>query len=457
VTAGRSVTRRQFLKGSAACTALTGTALLTGLDHWFAATALAEPAGPGDYRALVCVFLFGGNDANNMIVPLDEYGQYQAVRGGAQFALRTDQLLEIAPPSHGRRFGLHPGLARLHPLWAAGHLGAVVNVGTLVEPLTRARFLAGAPRPRQLFSHSDQQLQHQTSVAEGSSATGWGGRLADRLGDPAGFPTITAVGGGGLFGAGAASNPLVITPAPTTLGNALPLSSTEPGLERLLGTAHGTYAAAADGVMARALRHRASLSGDPALTTAFPATTLGNQLKQIAKVLALRPILGLSRQVFVASLGGFDTHTSQSATQGQLLTQLGDGLAAFHAATVELGIASSVTTFTLSDFSRTFKPGGGQTGTDHAWGSHQLVLGGDVRGGDFAGTFPTLAADGPDDTDTGSGARGRWIPTTAVDQYAATLARWFGVAAEDLPLVFPALDRFATGDLGFLGVTADRR
>jgi len=453
---GPEVTRRQFLKG-AGCAGLSASAFLLGFNRFFAAAALAEPTDPDDYKALVCVFLFGGNDANNMIIPVEEYGLYQAVRGGAQFAIRADQLLAIAPPSDGRTFGLHPNLAKLHGLWQRGHLGSVVNLGTLVEPISRAQYLAGAPRPRQLFSHSDQQAQYQTSFSSASARSGWGGRLADRLGDPAGFPTVTSVAGVNIFSAGERTSPLVISPAPTRLNDTLRLTSADPGIEALLALDAGGAPAlvgATSALARQAFRHSRALATDPVLATAFPNTSLGNQLKQVAKLLGVRSSLGVRRQVFFTSVGSFDTHTNQLASQGSLFTQLSDAMSAFYTATEELGVASSTTTFTVSDFARTFKPGGGQTGTDHAWGSHQLVMGGDVRGGDFAGTFPTLALEGPDDTDVGTGARGRWIPTSSVDQYGATLARWFGVADADLPLVFPALDRFATPDLGFLGRVA---
>lgn len=448
------ITRRQFLKGTG-CAALSGSAFLMGFNRFFLATAMADPGDPNDYKALVCIFLFGGNDANNMIIPMEEYSQYQAVRGGAQFAIREDQLLPIMPPSDGRRYGLHPNLAKLHRLWDQQNLAAVVNMGTLIEPINRAQYLAGAPRPRQLFSHADQQTQYQTSISAGSARSGWGGRIADRLGDPAAFPMVTSLAGVNIFSAGERISPLVISPAPTRLNDALRLTSADPGIESLLAldARAGTPAlvSVASGLATQALQHSRGLATDPTLATVFPNTSLGNQLKQVAKLVYLRGTLGMRRQVFFTSIGSFDTHTNQLASQGALFTQLSDAMAAFYAATEELGVAQRVTTFSVSDFARTFKPGGGQTGTDHAWGSHQLVMGGDVRGGDFAGTFPTLALEGPDDTDTGTGARGRWIPTSSVDQYGATLSRWFGVSDDDLALVFPTIGRFATPDLSFLG------
>jgi uncharacterized protein (DUF1501 family) len=191
----------------------------------------------------------------------------------------------------------------------------------------------------------------------------------------------------------------------------------------------------------------AALKNIPAIQTPFPANNgLASQLKQVAQVIAARSALGIHRQIFFCSLGGFDTHSDQLLAQQGLLTQLSQAMAAFYASTQELGVASNVTTFSLSEFSRTFEPGS-NAGTDHAWGGHQVILGGAVKGNALYGTFPTLALSGPDDT----GSNGRWIPSTSVDQYAATLASWFGVAASDLPSIFPNLANFPTSNLGFLG------
>ena len=255
-----------------------------------------------------------------------------------------------------------------------------------------------------------------------------------------------------------------LPPAPTALNKALALqregdaNADSAFLQVLTAGAAETspllVQEAAD-VGLRLLANGQALTTDPPLATTFPNTSLGNQLKQAAKLMALRGPLGLTRQIFFCSLGGFDTHSAQgvtSGTQAGLLDTLSEAMGAFYDATVELGLASQVTTFTLSDFSRTLKPAGtgGGAGSDHAWGSHHLVMGGAVAGGDFYGDFPTLALNGPDDADSGASARGRWIPTVAVDQYAATLALWFGVSPTDLPTVFPNIGRFPTPNLGFM-------
>ncbi len=414
-------------------------------------------AQAGGYRALVCVFLFGGNDSNNMVVPLDAYAAYEAVRGvdtGVNIA--RDTLLPIAPPSAGAAFGFHPGLASLVPLWDGGRLAVACNVGPLVEPVSRAQYLGGnAAIPLNLFSHSDQQGQWQTCVSTGPSATGWGGRTVDRIAAASTFPAMVTVAGLTPFTAAVSGQPLALTPgqafklngfdssaAATARHDALVALLQQDGGNQLVGAANGAMSLAVDNAQL--------LASVPPLTTTFPATSLGSQLQQVAQMIKLnQTAVGLPRQLFFCALGGFDTHNGQAATQAGLLTQLADAMAAFYDATLELGVSDGVTTFTLSDFARTFRPNG-NAGTDHAWGGHHLVMGAAVHGTDFYGRYPELALDGPDDTDSGSAARGRWIPTTAVDQYAAALASWYGVGDADLPAIFPNLDRFDDQRLGFL-------
>ena len=456
-------TRRDFLR-QIGCGALTATAALTGARDLMVMNALAAATGPADYKALVCVFLFGGNDANNTVIPIDDYASYSAARGN--LAVPSAQLLSISVPSARATFGLHPNLTRLRSLWQAHRLAVVANVGPLVSPMTRSEYLnKTVPRPSQLFSHSDQQAEWQSGLATGALPTGWGGRLADVIQTSSnGFPTVASLGSLTLFSLGTKSNPVSIPAAPTSLRQALALqrpgdTTADSAFQQILalGAAESSpllVQAAAD-VGTQLIANGLALTTDPQLATAFPNTSLGNQLKQAAKLMALRDALGLKRQIFFCSLGGFDTHVSQGVTSGSqpdLLTTLSQALGAFYDATVELGIASQVTTFTLSDFSRTMKPAGsgGAAGSDHAWGSHHFVIGDAVAGGDFYGTFPTLALNGPNDSDNGSGARGRWIPTTAVDQYGATLALWLGVSPTDLPTVFPNVARFATPNLGFM-------
>jgi uncharacterized protein (DUF1501 family) len=464
------VTRREFiLQTCQACLgyAAGAAAFAAGIDRFALINAFAQAP---EYRALVCVFLAGGNDGNNTVVPLgtSEYEAYSNVRGASGLAIPSAELLPIMPPSSGE-FGLHPSLTGIRDLWNEQKAAVVCNVGPLVQPLTRETYQAGAPRPYQLFSHSDQIAQWQSAIADRVSPTGWGGRTADRF-EPhsSGFPMVTAISGG-LFTRGEATAPLSIAAAPTPLNQVLVLNGfgtsasdtarrTSMEFLRTVDQEHALVRSAS-GTVQRALDIGQILDTDVTLATTFPNTTLGNQLRQIAKVLKFNsssPSLGLARQIFFCQLGGFDTHQGQVTTQANLLTQVSNAIAAFYAATVEIGLAGQVTTFTLSDFGRTFQPAGsgaGTVGTDHAWGNHHFVVGGAVRGADFYGSagpngsvFPTLQLSGPSDTDN----RGRWIPTAAVEQYAATLASWYGVASADLPLVFPNIGRFESTNLGFM-------
>jgi len=455
--------RRDFLR-TLGCGALSTAAFLTGADRFFMINALAAPNVPADYKALVCIFLYGGNDANNTVIPIDGYTGYATVRGS--IAIPQASLLPITPPSDGHTFGLHPSLKRLHGLWQQGKVAIITNVGPLIEPLTRTQFKTHPELvPYQLFSHSDQQSEWQSSYANGPLPSGWGGRIADLTQDDAtGFPTIMSVAGVTLFTAGKTTSPLALPPAPTPLNQALALS--RPGdtaegsafrtlLDQGSTNSSPTLVRAAAQISSRAVANSLALNVDPVINTAFPDTPLANELKQVAKFIKFSRDLGIRRQIFFCALGGFDTHSNQggeTGTQATLLGLVSEAMGALYDATIEIGVSSQVTTFTMSDFSRTFKPAGtgAGTGTDHAWGSHQFVLGDAVAGGNFYGLYPTLALSGPDDTDDGANARGRWIPTTAVDQYAGTLATWFGLSPGDLSLVFPNIGHFATPNLGFL-------
>jgi uncharacterized protein (DUF1501 family) len=448
--------RRRFL---ATAGALTASGLMPGLSALAVRAAAAQAFT--DYRALVCVFLYGGNDSNNTVVPIDDYAQYAAVRQGSGVALGVGELTPIRPAQPGRGYGLHPELAPLAPLFAAGKMAVVCNVGTLVAPLTRAQYLSGTGRaPRNLFSHSDQQQQWQGLVPNGLANTGWGGRIADLTAagnSVLGIPGVLSVSGDALFTIGQTSIPLAL---PGDGGNGLSGDyESDAGriryaaLQKLLTVDRDPVlvAKAAD-VMDLALKSAKAINDavgtvPDAVQNAFSGnyTDLGAQLARVATLIAARDVLGVNRHVFFCSMGGFDTHSSQASEQGDRLSELGPSLAAFQAAMDGLGVAPQVTAFTMSDFNRTFRVNA-NAGTDHAWGSHQFVLGGAVKGGTFYGTFPTLALNGPDD----AGTEGQWIPTTSLDQFGATLARWFGVPAASLPQVFPNVTAFASADLGFL-------
>jgi uncharacterized protein (DUF1501 family) len=458
------LTRRDFVRMGCCTAASFGMSAALGrlnLIHAYAAGATTQ------YQALVCIFLFGGNDSNNLIVPNDTagYASYNTIR--ANLALAQNTLLPIvaktnqASPSGQVDYGLHPELTNLQGLFTGGQLGIIANVGTLAGPLTRAQYLAGGPTlPINLFSHADQQAQWQTAefTTIGNGTSGWVGRTADKLqtlNAGATFPPVTSVAGGAILCTGEQTLPYALSPG------------TNPGLSGYNGTAAENARLVAfqqmltmnsglslvqdsDAVMTQSLTQSAVLSAAianlPALTTVFPTTSIGAQLKQVAQIIQARSSLGLTRQIFFCSLGGFDTHSSQLPTQQTLFSQLDPAMSAFYNSTVELGLPQQVTTFTLSDFSRTYQPGT-NGGTDHAWGGNHLIMGGAVHGGDVYGQFPVLTPGGPNDV----GSNGRWIPTTSVDQYGATLATWFGVAAADLPYIFPNLGNFATPTLTFMG------
>jgi uncharacterized protein (DUF1501 family) len=446
--------RRDFLQHAGA---LAGTAALGQLG-----VLAAHAATASDYKALVCIFLYGGNDANNTIVPLDTAGYANYAQTRSYLALPQAELLPLAVANGTPQYGLHPSLPGLQSLWAAGALALVANVGTLVQPLTKAQYLSTATvKPESLFSHIDQQHQWQASISSTSSSnSGWGGRLCDALAalnSNSTVPPMISTGGNNLFVTGAASQALVI-PTSGSFGlngfsNDGADTARRSALEQLLNVDQGVnLTQAAQAIMSSALTSSAILNPiltttDATLSARFSGltTNFSQQLLAIAKVIEARGTLGASRQVFLVTLGSFDTHTDQLDTQQTLLSELDAGLTAFHGAMADIGAGKSVTSFTLSDFSRNFLPNTGG-GTDHAWGSHPMVIGDAVNGGNIYGTMPTLELSGPDDASN----LGRWIPTIAVDQFAATLATWFGADATALAAVLPNLSAFTPSTLGFI-------
>lgn len=463
--------RRDFLRNSAC--ALGGVALASSLDTFGAVHALT-PQAATDYKALVCVFLNGGNDGNNMFVSLDQYASYSAARNAAGLAIPQANLLPVSPVSGGS-YGFHPNMPEIQSLFDSGKLAVLCNNGPLVEPLTKTTYQNGTgKKPLQLFSHSDQVGLFQTAIANSVSQTGWGGRVADKtagLNAPATFPNNVSIAGVNLFLTGVDTRQLAVADSGTSLANVLILNDAPSATSSEISSRKASFnelrtldlefklIKAASDIRSSSIQTDNALSSvNPNLSTVFPNTSLARQLKQVALLIkaSTDPLAGINmkRQIFFTQIGGFDTHSAQLNGQGNLLLQLSQAMNAFFAATVELGLSDKVTLFTMADFGRTLQPAGSGAaivGSDHAWGNHQFILGGAVLGHTLYGTYPTLALGGPDDTDGGSAPRGRWIPTTSVEQYAATLATWYGLSSADLSAVFPLIGHFGTPNLGFLG------
>ncbi|HLJ17784.1 MAG TPA: DUF1501 domain-containing protein [Bryobacteraceae bacterium] len=446
-------TRRDLLR--LACCSAAGASLMGGLSKFGLVSALAQ--GAADYKALVCIFMFGGNDSNNMLVPTDSrYTQYLQARS----VLALPQSLLLPLQINGQStYGMHPNMPDMQGYFNnQKSLAILANVGTLVQPTTQAAYRAFRNLPENLFSHSDQQNQWQSAQLSGIPVSGWAGKVADNVqtfNASAMFPPILSISGNPVFCTGISTRPFSMDPGQPPGLDGFDSSAASQArytaTQQLLTFDSGlSMVQAANSVTGHAVQFAQVLSSAlksiSPLQTRFPGDYLGQQLQQVAQVIAAQSALGVKRQIFFCSIGGFDTHANQLPQQVQLLSSVSQGMSAFYQATQELGVANSVTTFTLSEFSRTMEPGS-NGGSDHAWGSHQFILGGAVKGNAVYGTFPTLALGGPDDADQ----NGRWIPTTALDQYAATLATWFGVSPANLSSIFPNLVNFSASNLGFMG------
>ena len=468
--------RRSFLRGASTLAGALG--LGTASNLLLGSSAVAQ----GDYRALVCIFLYGGNDGMNTIVPADSarHEQYRAMR--AALAIPRAELV----PLDGK-VGLHPALSALSKAWGSNQLAPILNVGPLHQPLTKAQYLAEPPnsilKPDGLFSHSDQQILWETSSTNALERTGWGGRASQEMGT---VNPVISVGGTARFGTTNLKAPLVL-PGPGSTFGAYGLQGADlslaPNAARKTAI-DAMYNAVQETALAEAYAkiHRDSLAAsarlgplikiqpaDPAASAAINAafaslivggkvsTGLGQQLYQIAKLIEGRATVQGSRQIFFAQIGGFDTHGDQAitgspsqGTHARKLKELGDAMAAFNEAMNLLGLGGSVTTFTQSDFGRTLKSNSSM-GTDHAWGNNHLIMGGAVKGGKSYGVYPELVPGGINDVSNSTSSEGRWIPTTSVDQYAATLLRWWGLSDSQLNAVLPNLVNFgAARNVGFV-------
>jgi len=534
-------TRRKFFR-QAACAAVGTVAMNSVLrDLRFINSAVAQ-TNITDYRALICVFLNGGNDANNMVIFTDsaDYPSYAATRTSALALPNVDgstaTIQQLFVPGSGNTtkysdaaghtYGMHPAMSRPNvssaksviDLFNSGNMALLLNAGTLSYPITKAQYLSGSvPQPPQLYSHSDQQTQWQTSIPDQPPTSGWGGRIADLMtaaqvnGNSPAISMAVTLAGSNIFEVG--TNNLSPEYSISTSG-AVNLSGTVTGnsakntvFNNILNSEAGfndlqmkTYAGVAESAITTAASLTSTLNtiGTPTyLSNNFPGFNGGNvtitipntnlastyssslmgQMAMVCKMIdAGKNFLGMKRQIFFIQVGGYDTHTNQNlltqtgnstsafgtlvtnnlilGQQANLLAELSQALGAFYAAMGDMGtlrgdgaaaMQKKAVAFTVSDFARTFPSNG--SGSDHGWGSHHMIVGGDVVGGKTYGAMPVLAVNGPSDTGTG-----RWIPTTAVDQYAATLASWYGVDSAHLSSVFPNLGRFASSNLGFLPI-----
>ena len=460
-----SFTRRKFIDCTCRSIAVLGAA--SALRKFGLMNAYAQTVN--DYKALVCIFLFGGNDGNNTIIPLNPNGttvsDYTATRGGLALSNPLPITLAHSQAAYANNFGLHPSMLDIQALFGQNRIALVANVGSLIQPTTKTQYQSSSfPKPSNLFSHSDQQNEGQTAGSNSLGTFGWGGRMADVLQPVYGssqYPMVVSVSGASVFGTGKQTTQVTVIPpantGPVSGQSCLSIANANCGnrdsaQQQLLTFDSGvSLVQAASGVTSKAFQYTTILNtaraGQPPLQSLFPANNgLSTQLREVAEIIAVHQTLGVGRQIFFVSLGGFDTHTNQLATQASLLTQVSQGMNAFYSALTLAGYQDKVVTFTLSDFARTLQPNTGG-GTDHAWGNHNIVMGGVVKGGDMYGQYPALQFQSAQDV----GANGRWIPTTSIDQYGATLASWFGVSAADLPYVFPHIQNFPNQQsLGFL-------
>jgi uncharacterized protein (DUF1501 family) len=498
--------RRSFLRRSGQL-ALTGTALPFALNLVAIGEAAALNAPAGDYKALVCVFMFGGNDYANTVIPYDDtsYNKYSTIRGGgagqtaggialAKAALAPTLLAPTIAPLDGlsqpRQYALHPAMTGLAGLFNAGKAAVQLNVGPLVQPLTRAQYNSSRsvyPRPPQLFSHNDQQSIWQSSSPEGSKV-GWGGNINDKvltqsLNTNSLFTGIS-VSGNAVFLSGVSALQYQVSTGgaikirPATDASVYGSTAVPAALKALVRQAAGSQkleneynavtrrALDAELLISNALQLTDPARGGTALATVFGTDSLSQQLKMVARLIKGRNVLGARRQVFFVSIGGFDLHDNLIAQHPTILGRVSDAMTQFYEATAEasMGVANQVTTFTASDFGRTLASNG--DGSDHGWGSHHFVVGGAVKGQAFYGTPPPVnVTDGTGNPRVYTSeeqwhvGQGRLLPSTSVDQYAGTMAKWFGVdPVTELPGILPNIVNFGSEvgradyprDMGFM-------
>ena len=452
----KGMSRRKFL-GTASCAAIGSTTLLSSILNLGAANSLAgaalnSNAATGGYKAMVCILLAGGNDSFNMLVPRNgnHYTEYSNAR--SNLALAQGDLLPLNfNDANGKQFGLHPSMPEVQTLFNNNKLSFVSNVGTLVEPTTKSQYLnGGVTVPVGLLSHADQIQQWQTSIPQTRSSKGWGGRMADILQAGNNNQNISmniSLSGTNIFQVGDVAAEYAIRASAggsVGIGNYTGTSVLDmalaDGTQSLLGQQYqdifkSTFVNKINDSQSNHVLFSSALSGVPNLTTNFSDNEVSANMELIAKTIAARNTLDVSRQTFFVTFGGWDHHDEVLNNQVNMLGVLSKALSEFEAALQELGVADCVTTFTMSDFGRTLTSNG--NGSDHAWGGNVMVMGDDVNGGQIFGEYPSLALGGADDV---GGAI--LLPSISTDEYFAELSKWFGVANGDLAYVLPNIGNF---------------
>jgi uncharacterized protein (DUF1501 family) len=470
------LSRRSFLR-TASMASFAGLTVSPFLLELNSLAAMAGQSNPSDYKALVCIFLQGGNDGHGTVIATDaaSFSAFTQARSGAPgLAYNQSDLLPIVlkTPQSGRTFALNPYLTGVQNLFNAGRAGIIANTGTLIAPATKAQINSNSvPLPRSLYSHFDQTAAWQAIAANGSmdDHRGWGGAMADIIESMNANSAFTCISTAGLalFLSGETSYQLNVTsagPIPIS-GLAQPLFGSPAGTTALnsILTADETnlFAKEYEVVIGRSTAAQAGLAS--AMLTAGPTgvpnppqyldpvtgklttNNLAVSMQTVARIIGGRSSLGVSRQIFYVQLGGFDTHDNQAPQHARLLTQLGDALEYFDSVMQTAGLNNQVTTFTASDFGRTLTAN--SDGTDHGWGSHHIVTGGAVQGQDMYGQYPVIGSNQANDM-----GAGRLIPTTGVEQYAGTLARWMGLSDGQVKTVFPNFNNFGSNPyMSFMG------
>ncbi|ASF46801.1 DUF1501 domain-containing protein [Methylovulum psychrotolerans] len=456
MSASKDWSRRHFLQ-SAAATAAGLANRNAALGLLAGAQAAATQAATEDYRALVCIFLAGGNDGFNVLIPSDttRYQTYKTARGNLAFS--TDQLLALNA-STSKTYAVSTSAPGFQALYNKGQLAFLANVGTLLEPTSKKAYLAGTNLPPQLYSHSDQSDQGMANELDALQKLGWGGRIADLLSPLNGTSTLplgVSIGGNNLFQIGSTAVPYYMGTSGVSNFYVTSNGNTDPrtrAFNKMLaasvangGLLEQEFGQSVQKTLGLSQTLIAALAKSSVGSGIWPGSYLAQQLQMVARMISVRNTFGVKRQVFYVVQGGYDTHDDQPNRHNALINDLSAAVAAFHSTMDEFGIGNGVTSFTLSDFGRTLTSNG--DGSDHAWGNVQMVAGGSVLGGNVYGTFPNQTIDGPDDA-----SYGRLIPTTSIDQYGATLARWFGANDTDLATIFPHLSRFNSADVGFMSL-----